>query len=87
MKYGSKSKLFEFSKEVGIQDMILKGNSLQVVKALQEIDLNWSPYGHIVEDARKVLIILSKELDGVSCQEESECELKEESNMLFLHRA
>ncbi|XP_059436284.1 uncharacterized protein LOC132169234 [Corylus avellana] len=45
----------EFSREVGLQDVILEGDSLQVVQALQKTEQNWIPYGHIVEDARLIL--------------------------------
>lgn len=45
----------EFSREVGLQEVIVEGDSLQVVQALRETKQNWSIYGHIVEDARMTL--------------------------------
>jgi ribonuclease HI len=45
----------EFSKEEDFQDVILKGDSLQVVQALKEMGPNWRPYGHIVDNAKALL--------------------------------
>lgn len=45
----------EFCREVGIQDIILEGDSLLVVKALNDSNPNWLRYGQIIEDTRLVL--------------------------------
>lgn len=45
----------EFSKERDIQDVILEGDSLQVVQAMKEQDSNWRTYGHILDDDRTIL--------------------------------
>ncbi|XP_059442109.1 uncharacterized protein LOC132174476 [Corylus avellana] len=45
----------EFSRELGYQDVILEGDSLQVVQALKEEGINWRSYGQIVDDARVLL--------------------------------
>jgi hypothetical protein len=45
----------EFSKEGDFQDVILEGDSLQVVQVLKEMGPNWRPYGHIVDDAKALL--------------------------------
>ena len=45
----------KFCKEVGIQDFILKGDSLLVVKAFQDPNSKWLRYGQMIEDAMIVL--------------------------------
>jgi ribonuclease HI len=45
----------EFSRDLGLQDLILEGDSISVVNALRSSSPNWSPYGQIIEDARGVL--------------------------------
>jgi ribonuclease HI len=45
----------EFCSEVGINDFILEGDSLLVVKAVNESNLGWLPYGQIIEDIHCVL--------------------------------
>jgi hypothetical protein len=45
----------EFSSDFGLQSIILKGDSLQVVNALKTNGQNWSQYGQIVEDAKSIL--------------------------------
>jgi ribonuclease HI len=45
----------EFSRDLGLQMIILEGDSLQVVNAIQDTGPNWSRYGHIVADIRTVL--------------------------------
>jgi hypothetical protein len=44
------SRTVKFSLDVGLQSVILEGDSLQVVNALKEEKLNWSKYGQIVKD-------------------------------------
>jgi hypothetical protein len=39
----------ELSKEIGFNDIILKGDALQIVKAIKATFNNWSNIGHIVE--------------------------------------
>ena len=45
----------EFSKDLGLPDIIMEGDSLQVVQALRELGPNLRPYEQIVDDARVVL--------------------------------
>jgi ribonuclease HI len=45
----------ELCRDLGLLDVMLEGDSLQVVQALKCMSQNWSPYGQIVEDARSVL--------------------------------
>ena len=45
----------ELCRDLGLLDVILEGDSLQVVQALRSMSQNWSPYGQIVDDARSVL--------------------------------
>jgi ribonuclease HI len=45
----------ELCRDLDLLDIILEGDSLQVVQALRCMSQNWSPYGQIVEDARSVL--------------------------------
>jgi ribonuclease HI len=46
----------EFCKERGIHDVILKGDSVQVVQAINEVGSNMSPYGHVVGDIKFLLL-------------------------------
>ena len=45
----------EFARDIGVQDVILEGDSLIVVKAFQVEIENLSPYVHLVEDTRLLL--------------------------------
>ena len=45
----------EFGRDLGFKDISLEGDSLLVVKAIREPGIQWSSYGHLVEDARGVL--------------------------------
>lgn len=45
----------ELSKERDIQDIILEGDSMQVVQTLKEHDFSSRPFGHIIDDARTLL--------------------------------
>jgi ribonuclease HI len=45
----------EFCRDLGLQDVVLEGDSLLVVKALKCERPNWSPYGQTIEDARGLL--------------------------------
>ena len=45
----------KFSKEREIQDVILEGDSMQVVQALQDRNPSWRTYGHIIDDTRVFL--------------------------------
>ena len=45
----------EFGRDVGVQDVILEGDSLIVIKSLQTVIENLSPYGHFIEDTRLLL--------------------------------
>lgn len=45
----------EFSRDLGIHDIQIEGDSLLVVKAIRESGTQWSSYGQIVGDARVVL--------------------------------
>lgn len=40
---------------VGIRNIILEGDSSQVVHAISSFSNDWSWFGHLVEDTRKVL--------------------------------
>jgi hypothetical protein len=39
----------EFSREMGFSDIIMEGDTLQIVKTVKDLDPNGSTYGHIVE--------------------------------------
>jgi ribonuclease HI len=45
----------EFCEEMGFFDIILEGDSLNVVKAVGESEASWKPFGKIVEDTKVVL--------------------------------
>jgi ribonuclease HI len=45
----------EFSRDLGLQDLILEGDSSSVVSALRSSSPNWSPHGQIIEDACGIL--------------------------------
>jgi ribonuclease HI len=45
----------EFSRDSGLQHVILEGDSKNVVLALSETNANLSRYGQIIEDAKVVL--------------------------------
>jgi hypothetical protein len=45
----------EFSRDLGLQDLILEGDSISVVNALRSSNPNWSPHGQIIEDACGIL--------------------------------
>jgi hypothetical protein len=45
----------EFSQDLGLHNIVLKGDSLPVINALKEKGLRWSRYGQIVEVIREVL--------------------------------
>ena len=42
--------VIEFYKERGFQNIILEGNSLQVIHGLKERTPNWGWYGHLLDD-------------------------------------
>jgi hypothetical protein len=48
----------EFSRDMGLQSIILEDESLQVVKALTTQNQNWSKYGQILDDTKGVLNLL-----------------------------
>jgi ribonuclease HI len=48
----------EFSRDLGLQSIILEGDSLQVVNALKDPRPNWTKYGQLVADAKGILIML-----------------------------
>ena len=48
-------RVVEFCREVGINDLILEGDSMLVVKAVKELCQGWLPYGQIIEDIHCVL--------------------------------
>lgn len=39
----------ELSKEIGFNDIILKGDTLQIVNAVKAEGNNWSKFGHIID--------------------------------------
>lgn len=45
----------ELSRDLGLPDVIMEGDSLQVVQSLRNMSPNWSSYGKIIEDARGIL--------------------------------
>ena len=45
----------EFSHDLGLQDIILEGDSITVVNALKSSSPNWSLFGQIIEDVREIL--------------------------------
>jgi ribonuclease HI len=50
----------EFCKEVGIQDILLEGDSMLVVTAINDSRPNWLRYGQIIDDVKMVLNSLRK---------------------------
>jgi ribonuclease HI len=42
----------EFCNSIAMQDIILEGDSLQVVQALSEKSQSWRKYGHIIDDIK-----------------------------------
>jgi ribonuclease HI len=45
----------EFSRDLGLPTIVLEGDSLQVVKEVQDMRPTWSRYGHIAADIHTVL--------------------------------
>jgi ribonuclease HI len=45
----------ELSRDLGLRDIELEGDSLLVVNAIKDSGTQWSSYGHIVGDVRYVL--------------------------------
>jgi ribonuclease HI len=45
----------EFCKDVGLQDVILEGDSLQVIQAFKDQGENFRPYGQVVDDAKSIM--------------------------------
>jgi ribonuclease HI len=45
----------EFSRDLGLPRIVLEGDSLQVVTAVQDLRPTWSRYGHITADIRTIL--------------------------------
>ena len=45
----------EFSRDLGLQDLILEGDSISIVNVLRSSVPNWSPFGQIIEDACGIL--------------------------------
>ena len=45
----------EFARDLGFNDIILEGDSKQVVMAISSKERNWCKYGHIVGDILEVL--------------------------------
>ena len=45
----------EFCREVGINDILLEGDSLLVVKAVSDYRPSWLPYGQVLDDIKWVL--------------------------------
>jgi ribonuclease HI len=48
-------KAVTFCRELGFSKVILEGDALQVVNALKASTRNWSPYGHLIEEAHSQL--------------------------------
>lgn len=44
--------------ELGLQKVILEGDALQIVRAMNTKGTHWSRYGHITEEARSLLSCL-----------------------------
>jgi hypothetical protein len=44
-----------FSRDFGAQKLVLEGDAMKVVKALQSSSPNLSRYGHVIEDTKNVL--------------------------------
>ena len=59
-----------FSRDLGIQEIGMEGDSLQVVKAIRDPDTQWNSYGHITGDTRWILFF--EVLDHWSCKESSQ---------------
>jgi hypothetical protein len=45
----------EFCNSSGVQDVILEGDSLQVIQALQEANSSWRKYGHFIDGIKALL--------------------------------
>lgn len=45
----------ELSRDLGLPDVILEGDSLLVVQALRKMSPNLSSYGQVIEDTRSIL--------------------------------
>lgn len=53
--YGAWSTM-EFSSQLGLNKVILEGDSLEIVKALPREESSWNPrYGHLIDDAKNIL--------------------------------
>lgn len=48
-------KAVEFCKNMGLDRIMVEGDSLQVVNAINKPGLNWGKYGHIVADIHEAL--------------------------------
>jgi ribonuclease HI len=48
-------KVVEFCKNMGLDRIMVEGDSLQVVNAINKPGLNWGKYGHIVANIHEVL--------------------------------
>jgi hypothetical protein len=45
----------EYCRNRGFSNIILEGNSLQVVQSLAKTDFNWTQHGQIMEDIREIM--------------------------------
>lgn len=44
-----------FCREIGIPNIILEGDSLQVVQSVTPMEESWTRFGHLVEDMQRDL--------------------------------
>ncbi len=48
-------RVVEYCRNRGFSNIILEGNSLQVVQSLAKTDFNWTQHGQIMEDIREIM--------------------------------
>ena len=49
----------QFAVELGLQDVVFEGDSLQVIQAISQETLDYLSYGHIIEDIRTQVAAIS----------------------------
>jgi hypothetical protein len=57
---------------MGLSNIILEGDTLQIVNAVKTTGTNWSNFGHIVDEIKLIRIELAEIVENRTCQEECE---------------
>jgi ribonuclease HI len=57
-----------FCKETGVNNKIVEGDASTIITALRETEPNVSRYGHLIEEARMILIKFPTKLATQSCK-------------------